>query len=72
VALAREKAPVLGAIFVVGAIPVPNFLERHHPLLYDPPHLGQGLGVKTYSGNSLIRNTPHLGPYSRAMSRDLW
>ena len=42
VPLAREEPPVLVAVFVLGAIPVPNFLERDHPLLYDPPHLGQG------------------------------
>jgi hypothetical protein len=31
-----------------------------------------GFGFRGYTGTSLIRNTPLLGPYSRTLPRVLW
>ena len=35
-------------------------------------HMIASLLIAAYSGTSLIRNNPSLGPYSRLMPRDLW
>jgi len=35
-------------------------------------HILNGLVRNLYMGTSLIRNTPHLGPYSRTIPRILW